>query len=83
METCSRCRGIRVHDPVETPFTMAWNTQLAMAQIGKADYLVSGDQRGVLTLLTHGSTHIVRAREMIDVLGIKPPSAPAKRKRRR
>src|ERR1035441_7921237 len=26
METCSRCRGIRVHDPVETPFTMAWNT---------------------------------------------------------
>ena len=65
--------------------SIAWadNFLLAMAQIGKADYLVSGDQRGVLTLLTHGSTHIVRAREMIDVLGIKPPSAPAKRKRRR
>ena len=29
METCSRCRGIRVHDPVETPFTIAWNTQWA------------------------------------------------------
>jgi hypothetical protein len=27
METCSRCRGIRVHDPVETLFTIAWNTQ--------------------------------------------------------
>jgi citrate lyase beta subunit len=28
MESCSRCRGIRVHDPVETLFTIAWNTQL-------------------------------------------------------
>jgi hypothetical protein len=28
METCSRCRGIRVHDPVETLFTVAWNTHL-------------------------------------------------------
>jgi hypothetical protein len=27
METRSRCRGIRVHDPVETLFTIAWNTQ--------------------------------------------------------
>ena len=27
MESCSRCRGIRVHDPVETLFTIAWNTQ--------------------------------------------------------
>ncbi len=27
METCSRCRGIRVHDPVESLFTIAWNTQ--------------------------------------------------------
>jgi hypothetical protein len=27
VETCSRCRGIRVHDPVETLFTIAWNTQ--------------------------------------------------------
>ena len=32
METCSRCRGIRVHDPVETPFTIAWNTQLRVRQ---------------------------------------------------
>jgi hypothetical protein len=29
METCSHCRGIRVHDPVETPFTIAWNTHSA------------------------------------------------------
>jgi hypothetical protein len=31
VETCSRCRGIRVHDPVETLFTIAWNTQAARA----------------------------------------------------
>ena len=29
VETCSRCRGIRVHHPVETVFTIAWNTHLA------------------------------------------------------
>ena len=28
MESCSRCRGIRVHDPVETLFTIAWNTHV-------------------------------------------------------
>jgi putative PIN family toxin of toxin-antitoxin system len=68
---------------VDRSIDRADNFLLAMAQIRKADYLVSGDQRGVLTLLAHGSTHIVRAREMIDVLGIEPPSAPTKRKRRR
>jgi mannose-6-phosphate isomerase-like protein (cupin superfamily) len=26
VERRSRCRGIRVHHPVETPFTIAWNT---------------------------------------------------------
>jgi uncharacterized protein len=57
------------------------NFLLAMAQSGRADYLVSGDRRGVLTLISHGPTHIVRAREMIDVLGIKP--APTGRKRQR
>jgi predicted nucleic acid-binding protein len=57
------------------------NFPLAMAQSGKADYLVSGNRRGVLALMTHGPTHIVRAREMIDVLGIKP--APTGRKLQR
>jgi hypothetical protein len=28
MESCSRCRGIRVHDPVEILFTIAWNTHM-------------------------------------------------------
>ena len=26
MESCSPCPGIPVHVPVETPFTIAWNT---------------------------------------------------------
>ena len=26
VERCSRCRGIRVHHPAETLFTIAWNT---------------------------------------------------------
>ena len=33
METCSRCRGIRVHDPVETLFTIAWNTHQELSGI--------------------------------------------------
>jgi hypothetical protein len=60
---------------VERSSDWADNFLLAMAQSGKADYLVSGDRRGVLALITHGPTHIVRAREMLDVLGIKPSPA--------
>jgi len=26
VESCSRCRGIRVHHPLEIVFTIAWNT---------------------------------------------------------
>jgi uncharacterized protein len=38
------------------------NFLLAIAQGGKADYLVSGDRRGVLSLKQHGNTQIVDAR---------------------
>jgi uncharacterized protein len=38
------------------------NFLLAIAQGGKADYLVSGDRRGVLSLKQHGATQIVDAR---------------------
>ena len=61
------------------------NFLLAMAETGNADYLVSGDRRGVLALSTHGITQILRAREFLDVLGIKPiafPSAPLRNKPR-
>ena len=50
------------------------NFLLAMAEAGAADYLVSGDRRGVLDLGTHGVTQIIKAREFLTVLGIKPVS---------
>ena len=41
METCSRCRGIRVHDPVETVFTIAWNTHCGSYSIWNPPTLYS------------------------------------------
>ena len=59
------------------------NFLLAMAQVGKADYLVSGDRRGVLALKSHGVTRIVPARELLKVLGMPraPTSSGPKRKK--
>lgn len=61
----------RLH-AVERSADPADNFLLAMADAGNANYLVSGDRRGVLALGTHGITQIVRARDFLDVLGIKP-----------
>jgi putative PIN family toxin of toxin-antitoxin system len=44
------------------------NPVLAMAITGKADYLVTGDRRGLLTLKRVGATRIVTAREFLRVL---------------
>ncbi len=57
------------------------NFILAMAEACKADYLVSGDKRGVLALKRHGRTHIVTARSMANILGLKSerPKFAAKR----
>jgi uncharacterized protein len=74
----------RLH-AVERSADPADNFLLAMVEAGNANYLVSGDRRGVLALGTHGITQIVRAREFLDVLGIKPiavPSAPLANKPR-
>jgi hypothetical protein len=57
----------RLADPAD-------NFLLAMVEAGAADYLVSGDRRGVLDLGTHGVTQIIKAREFLTVLGIKPVS---------
>lgn len=72
----------RLH-AVERSADPADNFLLAMAEAGNANYLVSGDRRGVLALGTHVITQIVRARDFLDVLGIKPiavPSAPLRNK---
>jgi uncharacterized protein len=74
----------RLH-AVERSADPADNFLLAMAEAGDANYLVSGDRRGVLALGTHGITQIVRARDFLGVLGIKPiavPSAPLRNKPR-
>lgn len=57
------------------------NFLLAMAETGEADYLVSGDRRGVLALAQHGRTQIVTARAMIKTLGLesKQPNPGAKK----
>ena len=70
---------------VERSADPADNFLLAMAEAGNANYLVSGDRRGVLALRTHGITQILRAREFLDVLGIKPitdPSVPLRNRPR-
>lgn len=46
------------------------NYSLAMAEAGTAEYLVTGDQRGVLALERHGNASIVTARDMVALLGI-------------
>lgn len=45
------------------------NYLLAMAEIGDADYLVSGDKRHVLALVRHGRTQIVTVRHLLGLLG--------------
>lgn len=42
---------------------------LALCEAGRADYLVTGDNGGLLGLATHGRTAIVTARAFLDRLG--------------
>lgn len=41
---------------------------LALAQEGKADYLVTGDKSGLLSLVRHEGTRIISAREFVELL---------------
>jgi putative PIN family toxin of toxin-antitoxin system len=41
---------------------------LALCEAGNADYLVTGDQSGLLALKRHGVTRIVSARRFIELL---------------
>jgi putative PIN family toxin of toxin-antitoxin system len=45
------------------------NFFLAMAQGGRADYLVTGDRQDLLPLQRHGHTRIVSVRRMLTILG--------------
>lgn len=44
------------------------NPVIAMAVAGRADYLVTGDRRGLLSLKRVGSTRIVTAAEFLKIL---------------
>ncbi len=48
-------------DPVD-------NFLMEMAQVGDADYLVTGDKRDLLDIKRHGKTRIVTARQMVKIL---------------
>jgi putative PIN family toxin of toxin-antitoxin system len=56
--------------PVERSKDPADNFLLAMAEAGEADFLVSGDRRGVLGLGQHGRTQIVTAQTMAPRFGL-------------
>lgn len=44
------------------------NFLLAMAQAGGANYLATGDKRDVLALKRHGSTRIVTAKRLLELV---------------
>ena len=44
------------------------NFLLAMAEVGRADYLATGDKRELLALKRHGGTRIVTAKRLLDTL---------------
>ena len=50
------------------------NFVLAIAEVSRADYLVTGDGRHLLARRRHGITRIVTAREAADLLGYAGPS---------
>jgi uncharacterized protein len=58
---------------VEASPDPADNFLLAMAVAGKADYLVTGDGKHLLSLGRHGGARIVRPREAAEVLGCVEP----------
>ena len=53
-------RVLRSPDPED-------NFLLALAQAGKADYLVTGDKSGLLSLVRHEGTRIISARDFAEL----------------
>ena len=49
------------------------NFLLALAEAGKADYLVTGDKSGLLVLASHKSTRIITAREFAALVSADAP----------
>ena len=53
---------------VEASDDSADNFLLAMAEAGRAHYLVTGDKRDVLALKRHGPTRIVTAKRLLEIV---------------
>ena len=53
---------------VEVSGDPADNFLLAMAEAGRADFLATGDKRDVLALKRHGSTRIVTAKRLLEIV---------------
>jgi uncharacterized protein len=49
------------------------NFLLALAEVGKADYLVTGDKSGLLVLARHKSTRIITARDFAALFAADAP----------
>jgi putative PIN family toxin of toxin-antitoxin system len=49
------------------------NFLLALAEAGNADYLVTGDKSGLLSLASHKSTRIITARDFASLLAADAP----------
>jgi putative PIN family toxin of toxin-antitoxin system len=64
-----RCIMVSDLPIVERSPDPADNYLLAIAEAAGAQYLVSGDKRDILSLLTHKETRIVSLREFLTILG--------------
>jgi putative PIN family toxin of toxin-antitoxin system len=47
------------------------NYLLAMAVVGEAEYLVTGDKSDLLALERHGGTHLVTVRQLVSTLKLR------------
>jgi putative PIN family toxin of toxin-antitoxin system len=67
-ELRDRAMVLRDLPTVEVSSDPADNFLLAMAGVSHADYLVTNDQRGLLSLGHYGSTRIVTLREIVAIV---------------
>ncbi|MBX9812894.1 MAG: hypothetical protein K2Y16_14975 [Burkholderiales bacterium] len=67
-ELCEPALCIEITETAQVSTDPADDFLFAMARAGEADYLVTGDKAGVLTLGRHGKTRIVTTRELVEIL---------------
>jgi uncharacterized protein len=63
-----RCILIEKLSPIKRSLDPADDFLLALCEKSNADFLVTGDKSGLLILKKHGTTKIVTARSLVDLL---------------